>query len=152
MANDSVVIPVTDDPDTAGFWSAARAEKLVVQRCGDCGKMRFPPRPVCSCGSFDMHWHEVSGNGHVWSYAIAHAPTLPAFADMVPYPFAVIELADAPYLRMVGNLAASADAPINSIPQNEIFIGQPVCVAFRRVTDAVTLPVWIPTAKLEAAQ
>ena len=76
MEMNSVVIPATDDPDTAGFWSATRAEKLVVQRCGDCGKMRFPPRPVCTCGSFAMRWHEVSGRGRVWSYAIAHAPTL----------------------------------------------------------------------------
>lgn len=152
MDNIPPVIPATDDPDTAGFWSAARSEKLVVQRCGECGKMRFPPRPVCTCGSFSMEWHEVSGRGRVWSFAIAHAPTLPAFADLVPYPFAVIELEDAPHLRMVGNLATSADAPINSIPQDDIFIGQEVSVAFRRVTDEVTLPVWIPTKLAEAAQ
>jgi len=152
MEDTPPVIPVTDDPDTAGFWAAARSKKLVVQRCGVCGKMRFPPRPVCTCGSFSMRWHEVSGRGRVWSYAIAHAPTLPAFAAMVPYPFAVIELEDAPHLRMVGNLAMAADAPINSIPPDDIFIGQEVSVAFRQVTDEVTLPVWIPSARVEAAQ
>jgi uncharacterized OB-fold protein len=152
MDNKPLVIPATDDPDTAGFWAATRAEKLVVQRCDDCGKMRFPPRPACTCGSFALQWHEVSGRGRVWSYAVAHAPTLPAFSDLLPYVFAVIELEDAPHLRMVGNLATSADAPINSVSQDEVAIGQDVTVAFRRVTDEVTLPVWIPTNRPELAQ
>ncbi len=152
MENKDIVIPATDDPDTAGFWAAARERRLVVQRCGDCGKLRFPPRPACTCGSFAMGWHEVSGRGRVWSYGVAHAPTLPAFAGLVPYVFAVIELADAPHLRMVGNLATSANAAINSVPQDAVAIGDEVTVAFRPVTDEVTLPVWIPATQSEAAQ
>ena len=64
----------------------------------------------------------------------------------------MIELADAPHLRMVGNLATSAEAPINSVTQDRVAIGDAVTVAFRPVTDDVTLPVWIPTPQSEAAR
>jgi uncharacterized OB-fold protein len=147
MPSETMILPATDDPDTAAFWAATREEKLTVQRCNVCGRLRFPPRPVCTCGSFSFTWMEMSGKGHVWSFAVAHKPTLPAFEHLLPYPFVVIELAEAPHLRMVGNIVAAPDAPINSVAPDDIFIGQDVTVAFRRVTDEVTLPVWVPVSR-----
>ena len=38
--------PILTD-DNAFYWEAAADGKLVAQRCGNCGVMRHPPRPMC---------------------------------------------------------------------------------------------------------
>jgi uncharacterized OB-fold protein len=140
----TVILPYTDERDTEGFWAAARERRLVVQKCAACGHLRFPPHPYCpKCRSNAVGWQTMSGRGRIWSFVVAHKPTLPAFADFVPYPVAIIELDDEPRLRMTGNIVASPDAPINSVDPARLAIGQKVQVAFTQVADDVVLPRWV---------
>ena len=64
-------------------------------------------------------------------------------ADKVPFPVAVIELDEAPGLRMVGNVIAAPGAAINSVDPATLAIGQRVRVSFERIADDVTLPCWV---------
>src|SRR6202044_389062 len=48
------------DPDTAPFWEAARERRLITQRCGSCGALRFPPTPLCArCRSWNVEWTDL---------------------------------------------------------------------------------------------
>jgi len=139
-----IPLPSTDDPLDAPFWQAARRGELVVQACGACGQRRFPPRPMCpTCQSFEQKWEPVSGEGRIWSFVVPHPPLLPAFAQVAPYNVIIVELAEDPSLRMVGNLVTAAGGPINEIDPATIRIGTPVRVVFEHVADDVALARWV---------
>ncbi len=137
------LLPVIDD-DSAPFWEAARRGELVMQGCGNCGRLRFPPRPMCPyCQSVDVTWSPMSGRGTIWSFVVPHPPLLPAYAEQAPYNVVVVALEEDPTLRLVGNLVTSGDGPINELL--DINIGAPVRVVFTEVSDDVSLPRWVPT-------
>ncbi|MFZ3568907.1 Zn-ribbon domain-containing OB-fold protein [Streptomyces sp. BH097] len=141
----SQLLTPTPDDDGAPFWEYAARGELRVQACAnpDCGELRFPPRPCCPhCQSFDSEWRRMSGRGRVWSYVIPHPPLLPAYAAQAPYNAIVVELAEAPRIRLVGNLVSAADAPLNSVDPDRIKIGARVQVVFTEV-DGVTVPRWV---------
>ena len=128
------------DSDGAPFWGYARQGELRVQACADCGEPRFPPRPCCPhCQSFASEWREVAGHGRIWSYVVPHPPLLPDYADQAPYNVVVVELTDAPRIRLVGNLVAEAGARLDSVPAERIRIGAKVQVVF----SSAGLPQWI---------
>ncbi len=139
----TLLLPDVGDEDGAPFWAAAARGEFRVQACADCGRLRFPPRPMCPhCQSLDDEWRELSGRGTIWSFAVAHPPLLPAYAEFAPYPIVVVALAEDAGLRMVGNIVTSAAAPINSVDPRTIRIGEGVRVVFAEV-DAVHLPRWL---------
>ena len=134
-----MLTPLTDD-DGAPFWQYARAGELRVQKCADCAEPRFPPRPCCPhCQSFASEWRPVSGHGRVWSYVFPHPPLLPDYAAVAPYNVIVVELVDAPRIRLVGNLVSEAGAALNSVAPGRIRIGARVQVVF----DEAGLPQWV---------
>ena len=66
-------------PDTREFWEGCRRHELRLQRCADCGRARFTPRPGCPwCGALAFDWFTASGRGRVFSWTVVHRPTLPA--------------------------------------------------------------------------
>ncbi|MGD6744040.1 Zn-ribbon domain-containing OB-fold protein [Streptomyces sp. BH106] len=141
----SQLLTPTLDDDGAPFWDYAASGELRIQACADadCGELRFPPRPCCPhCQSFDSEWRRMSGRGRIWSYVIPHPPLLPAYAAQAPYNAIVVELAEAPRIRLVGNLVSAPDAPLNSVDPDRIKIGARVQVAFTEV-DGVTVPRWV---------
>ncbi|CUW29594.1 Zn-ribbon domain-containing OB-fold protein [Streptomyces reticuli] len=128
------------DADGAPFWEYAARGELRVQRCADCGEPRFPPRPCCPhCQSFASAWRAVSGRGRVWSYVVPHPPLLPGYAELAPYNVVVVELEEAPRIRLVGNVVAHAGAPLNSVDPARLRIGAPVRAVF-----SGGLPQWVP--------
>ncbi|QES42198.1 hypothetical protein DEJ49_15445 [Streptomyces venezuelae] len=133
----------TQDEDGAPFWEYAAAGELRIQACTACGALRFPPRPCCPhCQSFDSNWRRMSGRGRIWSYVFPHPPLLPAYAEQAPYNAIIVELAEAPRIRLVGNLVAAPDAPLNSIPPERLRIGAKVQVVFAEVAGTV-VPRWV---------
>ncbi|WP_306321181.1 MULTISPECIES: Zn-ribbon domain-containing OB-fold protein [unclassified Streptomyces] len=141
----SQLLTPTPDDDGAPFWDYATRGELRIQACAnpDCGELRFPPRPCCPhCQSFDSEWRRMSGRGRIWSYVIPHPPLLPAYAAQAPYNAIIVELAEAPRIRLVGNLVTSADAPLNSVDPSRLKIGAKVQVVFAEV-DGVTVPRWV---------
>jgi uncharacterized protein len=116
------------DADNEQFWQSCRAHKFLLQRCEDCGRVRFPPRPICArCRSTRTTWQEASGRGEVFSFTICHPPVLPAFADRTPYNVVVVRLDEGPLV--VSNLVdAEAD------------VGLPVQLCFVEIDEELTLP------------
>ncbi|MBQ0867718.1 Zn-ribbon domain-containing OB-fold protein [Streptomyces smyrnaeus] len=141
-----LLLPEPDD-DGAPFWSYAADGELRVQTCSDCGRRRFPPRPCCPrCRSFEAEWQRMSGRGRIWSYVVAHPPLLPGYAEAAPYNVLVVELADDPAIRLVGNLVATPHAPLGSMAAGKLRVGAPVRAVFREVGDGerrMVLPRWV---------
>ncbi len=137
------VLPDLDDDDAAPFWQGTARGELLAQTCTDCGRRRIPPRPMCpECRSLRHRWTPLSGRGTVWSFVVAHPPLLPAYAALAPYNVVTVALDEDPRLRLVGNLVARADGPINEIDAATMRIGEPVRVVFQQVED-VFLPRWM---------
>ena len=125
----------TPDEDTQPWWDAAREGKLLIKRCGACGKAHFYPRPFCPhCWSPDVAWEEASGKATLYTYSIVRRNDLPPFPSRVPYVAAVVDLEEGP--RMQTNLEGCAEA--------DIAIGMPLQVAFRKETEEFTVPVFRP--------
>ena len=63
------------------FWDACRRHELRLQRCADCGEIRFPPGPMCpACHSMRDEWVRMQGTGTIYSWVVVYPPVLPAFA------------------------------------------------------------------------
>jgi uncharacterized OB-fold protein len=133
--------------DSGPFWEACGRGELRIQACSNCGLLRFPPRPMCPrCQSIESEWKLMSGRGRVWSFVVPHPPLLPAFMPLAPYNVVVVELDEDPTIRLVGNLLASPDGPINEIDSTTITIGEPVQVVFQPAGEDIVLPRWVRTA------
>ena len=127
-------LPLPDEV-TAPFWEGCRLGELRMQRCADCARFRFHPRPMCPhCRSFASEWVRVSGDGVLYSFVICHPPLLPAFQANAPYAVALVELAEDPGLRMLGGV-------LGTRPE-QLRIGQKLRVAFEEIADGVVLPQW----------
>lgn len=147
----SFLLPEIDAPESAGFWEGTAAGELRVQRCAECGAARMPPRPMCpQCRSLDARWEVTSGRGRIWSFVIAHPPLLPAYAEEAPYNVVVVELAEDPKIRFVGNVVASEAARLDSVEPHSLAIGHAVEVVFPPPIEGVVLPRWRLLADGEA--
>ena len=136
-------LPTTDGHD-ATFWEGARRGVLTMEACGDCGELRFPPRPMCpSCHSLQRLWHELSGRGRIWSFIVPHPPLFPVFNRLAPYNVVIVELEETPSIRLPGNLVEDPADPINSVKAETIRINEPVQAVFVPVAEDVSLIRWI---------
>ena len=123
-------LPVID-AESAPFWEAAKAHKLVLQHCTDCGKFIHYPRAVCPhCNGQNLDWRDVSGEGTIHSFTVARRPAGPAFKEDVPYVIVLVDLKEGP--RMMSNLVTG--------DVDGVKIGQAVEVVFDDVTGEITLP------------
>ena len=145
-SREGFLLPALDE-ETAPFWDGTKAGELRVQACGNCDRLRHPPRPMCPhCRSTERTWRRMSGRGTVWSYMIPHPPLLTAYSEVAPYNVIVVELEEEPTIRFVGNLLTRPDAALNEIDPHSIEIGEPVQVVFKRYERAdgseEFLPMW----------
>ncbi len=143
-----MLLPMIEE-DSAFFWEGTKIGELRVQACPGCGRLRFPPRPMCpGCQSLESAWKVMSGRGSIWSYVVPHPPLLPAYAEVAPYNVIVVALEEGETLRMVGNLVASPEGAINEIDPGTIEIGAPVEAVYAKVSDDVTMVRWTPRGGL----
>ena len=128
------------DAMTEPYWAGARARRLMIPRCNDCGQHHFYPRSFCPhCGSASLEWTQVSGAGTLYSYTIVNRAPSPAFASAVPYVVGIVALDEGPHLmsNVVGCDPAAAR------------IGMKLTVDFREIGENSVLPVFAPAAKSE---
>jgi uncharacterized protein len=125
----------TVDPDTAPFWDAARARRLMIRRCRACARAHLHPRPFCPhCWSEHVVWEDASGLATLYTWSVVHRNDLPPFGDLVPYAPAVVDLAEGP--RMMTWVVDCAFSDLR--------IGMPLEVTFEQRTEALALPVFRP--------
>ena len=115
------------DAESAPYWEAARAHRLSLPRCDDCGLWLFPPRQRCpGCQSSRLRWEALSGKGTVFSRCVMHERLVPGFTP--PYLVAQVELQEQAGLLLMCNI-------LDARPE-EVAIGAPVEVAFEDLEDA----------------
>jgi uncharacterized OB-fold protein len=124
--------PVTDDPDTGGFFQAAARGELALRYCRACDHVVHLPSPVCArCHSFDGEWRAVRARGVIYSFTICQRAVHPAFP--APYAVLLVDLDDAPEARLVGHVPG----------EPALAIGDPVEGFFEDVDGAAVLR-WRP--------
>src|SRR3954453_19021526 len=86
-------LPNISDPDSAPFWAALRERRIELQRCDSCGYVRWPCGPRCpECLSLSATWTTMAARGTIWSHVVYHRAFHPAFAALVPYRIAQVQL------------------------------------------------------------
>lgn len=81
------------DPESAPFWAALAAGRVVVQECTGCGRRRFPRLPACPfCGAAGAADLEIPGTGRVYSFVRVNRTLTPAMASEVPYCIATVDM------------------------------------------------------------
>jgi len=79
-------------PISAPFWEGLRHHQVRLQQC-EHGHWLFFPRTHCpTCGTRQLTWQTVSGEGTLYSFTVARVPTLPEFTDEMPQLLAVVAL------------------------------------------------------------
>jgi uncharacterized protein len=121
-----------DDPANRPFWDGAKRGVLMLQRCLDCGRHRFPAARYCTqCRGERSEWVATPGAGVVESYCTFHRAYWPAFARDVPYDVVQVRLDEG--VRLFSNLVGGKARS-----------GMRVRAKFDPVTPEVTLVKFAP--------
>ncbi len=126
-------------PETKPFWDAAKQHKLLIQRCSDCTRHYFYPRPLCpNCLSRNVTWVEVSGRGRLHTFVINHrAPR--NFPLTAPFVIGIVELEEG--ARIMTNIVGVEPDP------QKIRCDMPVEVVFQDITAEIALPHFRPSPR-----
>lgn len=119
--------------DNRYFFDGAAADRLLVRRCGRCGRLQHPPTPMCpTCGGSGWVTEEMAGTGRVHTFTVTHHPPLEGFE--MPFVPVVVELDEGP--RIVSDLV--------DVEPSEVHVGMEVEVTFRSSHGQPTLPFFRP--------
>jgi acetyl-CoA acetyltransferase/uncharacterized OB-fold protein len=117
-------------PENEFFWRAGADGSLRFQRCGPCGRLRFPVAPICPyCFSMETSIAEVEGTATVVGVTVNHQQWIPGMTP--PYVIAVVALDADPAIRLTTNVVG--------IEPELVELGLRVTVCFENHGD-----VWIP--------
>ena len=122
-------VPETD-AFTRTYWDAAAEGRLLIRRCGACGRAHHYPREFCPhCWSEDVDWERASGRAVLYTWSVVHRNDLPPFGERVPYVAAVVDLAEGP--RMMTNVV---DCEFDALE-----VGMELVALFHPISDDVTI-------------
>jgi uncharacterized OB-fold protein len=111
---------------SARYWrEIPQRYRYEAAKCGQCGKVFFPPRLVCNgCRGREFTKVTLSPHGTVETFTVIHvAPT--GFADQAPYAVGIIKLDDG--VRLTAQIV---DAELDKLA-----VGDKVKLEFRRIQD-----------------
>ncbi len=106
------------DPDTVGYWEALADGRLSLCRCEACRTWMHPPLERCRRCGRATSFEPVSGTGVVHSFIVMRRASVPGLGDG-PYVIGVVDIDDAPGVRLSGHIDAAPDA---------VTVGAPVVV------------------------
>ncbi|MFG2344960.1 Zn-ribbon domain-containing OB-fold protein [Streptomyces phaeochromogenes] len=110
------------DAFTRPYWDAAAEGRLLLRRCGACGRAHHYPREFCPrCWSEDVTWERASGRATLYTWSVVHRNDLPPFGSRTPYVAAVVDLAEGP--RMMTEVVGCGEEALR--------VGMALEVAFR---------------------
>ncbi|MEV6169297.1 Zn-ribbon domain-containing OB-fold protein [Streptomyces sp. NPDC051954] len=117
------------DTFTRAYWDAAAAGRLLIRRCGACGRAHHYPREFCPhCWSEDVTWEPATGRATLYTWSVVHRNDLPPFGERTPYVAAVVDLAEGP--RMMTEVVGGG----------ELRVGMELEVAFREGVPVFRAP------------
>ena len=74
---------------TSRFWDALREGRFVTTKCGDCGRLTFPPQADCpSCMSPNATWVDLGNEAELLTFTYVQV-TPTSFVDHDPYVVAI---------------------------------------------------------------
>ena len=115
------------NPGDQPYFDAAAEGKLLLKKCGDCGKFHHYPRSLCPhCFSDKVEWVQAKGTGEIYTYSVTRRGT------PVPYCIAYVKLDEG--VTMLTNIV---DTDLDAIK-----IGHRVKVGFRKTEGGVSMPVF----------
>lgn len=131
------------DPVSQGFWDAAAAGRLCIQRCAECRTFQHPPRPICrACDGTALAFEAVSGEARLSSWTVTHHNVLAGFAPAVPYSVLVVELMEQAGLYLLSDLVG------REAMRESLRIGMAMRVQFPPVPEGNVLPQFAPVESL----
>jgi uncharacterized OB-fold protein len=127
-------IPLPPPTDlTRPYWAACAEGRLIVPRCGECGRCFFRPEFACThCASQQWSWVESAGKGSLYSFSVVHRA--PSTAFPLPYVLAAVDVDEG--FTMFSNVVGCDPGGIR--------IGMRLRVVFRPVRDGIQLPMFQP--------
>ncbi|MFE4636085.1 Zn-ribbon domain-containing OB-fold protein [Streptomyces sp. NPDC056773] len=129
------------DEFTRPYWDAAAQGRLLLRRCGECGKAHHYPRefcPACWAGEDRVTWETASGRATLYTWSVIHRNDLPPFGERVPYVAAVVDLEEGP--RMMTEVVGGGGG--GELP--ELRVGMELEVRFREAAEGVWVAVFAP--------
>jgi uncharacterized OB-fold protein len=130
------ILPTINDVNRP-FWEGCASGKLLVQRCTQCGRLRYPAGVVCpECLGPEAEWQPMSGRGKVFSFIVFHRAYHKAWESKVPYVVAMIELDEGPML--ISNVV--------NVDATRLKVDDPVMVDYEPVDDDIVMPVFRPAS------
>ncbi|MGH7918100.1 MAG: Zn-ribbon domain-containing OB-fold protein [Candidatus Binataceae bacterium] len=118
------------DEESRPWWEAIKRHELYIQKCRDCGELRYYPRALCTnCLSSRVEWIKCNGGGKIYTFTVTNQNQSAGFRDSLPYVMAYVELDEG--LRMLTNIV--------DCPPEQVKIGMPVEVVYDDATPEVTL-------------
>ena len=125
------------DPDSKPFWDGLREGKLMIQRCNDCARYLWAPKPFCNwCHQPNVSWVEAPARGTLATWTVQHHVVAPGFADEVPYTTLAVALEVDPACKIIGNLRGADPSGLR--------IGMPMEGVFEEADNDLTLLHWRP--------
>jgi len=135
-------LPEGDWPLTRPFWEAAADGRLVLPRCGGCGRFVWYPEESCPyCGAGELPWVEVSGHGQLFSWAEVKHRLHPPYEDELPYVSGIVVLEDAPGVRLVTRIV---DCRAEDLAMDQAVEVVYRTLRFKGVDGEVVAPVFRP--------
>lgn len=124
------------DEESRPWWEALGRRELCLQRCLECGALRWYPRALCpECLCDRTQWVRASGRGKVYSLTTVHQNQAAGFAGATPYLLAYVELEEG--VRILTNV-------VNCRPE-EVTIGASVEAVFQDIGNQTGLLSFQPT-------
>jgi uncharacterized protein len=118
------------DEEMRPWWEALQRHELYVQKCRQCGDLRFHPRALCTnCLSPRTEWVKSSGRGKIYTFTVTQQNQASGFRDSLPYVMSWVELDEG--LKLLTDIV--------DCPPDQVKIGMPVEAVFDDVTPEVTL-------------
>jgi uncharacterized OB-fold protein len=103
---------------TRPFWDGLAEGRLRTSACGRCGRLSFPPKPVCrDCWSEAVVWRDLVPRGTLYSYTRVEVLPRAFVADGLT-DIAIVDLVDGVRLmcRLVGDPSRYAiDGPLEGV-------------------------------------
>ena len=118
------------DEENRPWWEAAQRHELYIQKCRDCGDLRFHPRALCTnCLSSNTEWVKCKGSGRIYTFTVTNQNQASGFRDSLPYVLAWVQLDEG--VKLMTNI-------VDCTPE-QVKIDMPVEAVFDDVTPEVTL-------------
>ena len=85
--------PAPRSREAQGLTAVAAEGRFALQRCGDCGRIQYPPRQLCGeCLSGALAWRDVSEGGTLLAGTTLHHSNDVYFRERLPWRLGLVRL------------------------------------------------------------